>query len=85
MRVNPETKDRAACYILVLALLLNNYVLDFSVISAAVKSVGVPQLKKLVNVIGGYFNIDNLTKRGYITLKLPLSNFDPNVVRRARK
>ena len=40
-RISPESKDRAVCYFLVLGLLINNYRLDFSVISNSLKSVKV--------------------------------------------
>ena len=38
-RVTPESKDRATCYIMVLGLIINNYSLDFSIISNSLKFI----------------------------------------------
>ena len=40
-RISPESKDRAACYVMILGLMINNYNLDFSLLSNTIKSVKV--------------------------------------------
>ncbi len=42
-RISPESKDRAVCYILVLALTCSKFVLDFSTVSTSIKAKKVPQ------------------------------------------
>lgn len=42
-RISPESKDRAMCYILVLGLIINNFILDFSQITNSIKGIRVPQ------------------------------------------
>jgi len=84
-RVTPESKDRATCYIMVLGLIINNYSLDFSIISNSLRFIKMQALKKLVNLIGAHWSVDPRTKRGMINLKLPLTDFDPNKISRRRK
>merc|ERR1712156_630216 len=84
-RISPESKDRSVCYILVLALIISPfYVLDLSIVTASIKATRVPQIKKLINVIGAHLRTD-ADKRAYIELTNKLSTFDPNKIVRKRK
>merc|ERR1712029_896733 len=77
--------DKGACYAMILALMINNFVVEFSLISSSLKSIRVPALKKLITVIGAIFHQDAMSKKSYVMLNLPLASFDPNKVNRARK
>ena len=84
-RISPESKDRCVCYVLVLALIISPYfVLDLSVVTASIKSIGVPQIKKLITVIGAHLKTD-ADKRAYIELTKNMASYDPNKVIRRRK
>ena len=85
-RISPESKDRSVCYVLVLALIISpyNFVLDLSIVTASIKGIGVPQIKKLITVIGAHLKTD-ADKRAYIELTKNMASYDPNKVIRRRK
>ena len=75
--VVPTTRDRAICYVIVLALINNNYCIEFSDLTSSIR-VKADQLKKLVKVTGARFQTDMPTQKIYVVLKLPLDMFDPS-------
>jgi len=77
-RISPESKDRSVCYVLVLALIISPYfVVDLSIVTASIKGVGVPQIKKLITVIGAHLKTD-ADKRAYIELTKNMASYDPH-------
>jgi hypothetical protein len=83
--VVPTTRDSATCYVIVLALIINRYCVEFSDITSSIR-VKADQLKKLVMVTGARVLTDAPTKRTFIELKLPLHSFDPSAaVKKAKR
>jgi len=74
--VSPETRDKAMCHVIVLALIASSvFNADFSLISASLR-VKADQVKRLSRLVGATVQTDALTKRSFIVLKLPLASFD---------
>jgi len=82
--VVPTTRDSAACYVIVLALMINRYCVEFSDITSSIR-VRADQLKKLVMVTGARILKDAPTQRTFIELKLPLHSFDPSAAAKKMK
>ena len=76
-RFTPESRDKAICHVIVLALLINNYAVDFNDLS---NSVNKPpdQLKKLVTITGAHLGTDPVTGHSRLNLRVPLATFDGN-------
>ena len=72
--VTPQLRDRAVCYIIILALTINNWRIDAGLITESVR-VKPDQLKKLVSMTGAYMTTDQHTQSQVINLKLPLATF----------
>lgn len=77
--VTPEMKDRAICHVMVLALLINSFKLDSSLLSESIR-VRPDHLKKLVSTVGAHLVSDSDTNTQFIVLKLPLASFNMNYV-----
>jgi len=73
--ISPESRDKAMCYVIVLALLLNGFNADFAQIMTSLR-VKADQIKRLSRLVGATVQTDALTKRSFIVLKLPLTTFD---------
>ena len=84
-RFSPESKDKALCYALVLALLTNRYSLDFTEVNKALKAFKPDHLKRLITVIGAQLHEDRLTGHNFIILGLPLARFQGGFGGPARK
>ena len=74
-RFSPESKDRAMCYALIVALMASRYSIEFTAWNNSLKSYKPDQLKRLANVVGAQLHADALTGQNYIVLKLPLATF----------
>lgn len=84
-RTTPEGRDRGVCYALVLALIINNFSVDFSAVTSSIRCIRVDQLKKLIQVVGASVQSDTLTKKSFVTLRLPLTSFNPNKLFKKKK
>jgi len=73
--VSADSRDKAMCHIIVLALLVNKFQVDFSEITSTFK-VKADQIKRLSRLAGASVTTDSLTKTSFIVLKLPLASFD---------
>jgi len=73
--VSPDTRDKAMCHIIVLALLVNKFQADFSELTSCLRTKA-DQIKRLARLAGATIATDSLTKTSFITLKLPLATFD---------
>jgi len=82
--VTPELKDRAVCYVIVLALLANNFKLDSSLLTESMR-VRPDHLKKLVAMVGAHITNDSTNQSQHIVLRLPLASFNVNYVGKKKK
>ena len=82
--VVPTTRDCAICYVIVLALMINNYCLEFSDLTSSMR-VKADQLKKLIKVTGARLQTDVPTQKTFVVLKLPLDTFDPSIAAKKMK
>jgi len=82
--VTPELKDRAVCYVIVLALLANNFKLDSSLLTESMR-VRPDHLKKLVSMVGAHLTNDSANQSQHIVLRLPLATFNINYVGKKKK
>lgn len=73
--VSPESRDKAMCYVIVVALIVNSFQADFAELSSSLR-VKADQMKRLARLVGATVQTDALTKRSFIVLKLPLASFD---------
>jgi len=73
--VSPETRDKAMCYVIVLALLVSSFQADFAALAASLR-VKAEQMKRLARLVGATVQTDGLTNKSFVILKLPLASFD---------
>merc|ERR1719350_899386 len=80
----PATRDSAICYVIVLALMVNRYCVEFGDLSSSIRGKA-DQLKNLIRVTGASILTDVPTKLTCVVLKLPLDTHGPSVVVKGRK
>ena len=60
------------------------FVLDLSLVTGSIRAIKVPQIKKLITLIGAHLKTD-ADKRAYIELTKNMASYDPNKIVRRRK
>ena len=82
--VTPELRDKALCYVIVLALLAGDFSIEMNLLSESVFAKS-DHLKKLVAMVGAHMVSDTQKMAQFITLKLPLATFNINYVGMKKK
>jgi len=82
--VTPELADKAKCYIIVLALLLQGLSVEVSQLTEAL-FVRPDHLRKLVSVVGARMEGDSNGQGQKIMLRLPLTSFTMEMMRSRKK
>jgi len=82
--VSPELADKAKCYIIVLALLLQGLSVEVSQLTEAL-FVRPDHLRKLVSVVGARMEGDSNGQGQKIMLRLPLASFTMEMMRSRKK
>jgi len=74
--ITPTSHDSAICYVIILALMISKYRIEFSDLTSSIR-VKSEQLKKLIKVTGAriFLDADKITR---VQLKLPLEIYDPS-------
>jgi len=74
--IDPTSRDSAICYVIILALMISKYRIEFSDLTSSIR-IKSEHLKKLIKVTGAriFLDADKITR---VQLKLPLEIYDPS-------
>jgi len=81
--ITPELKDKAVCHAIVLALLINDFKIEVSLLTDSMRIF--KNLENLVNITGAHVVNNSRTGKQEIILKRPLAHFEISKSRNFKK